>query len=200
MSSSPFAVTELTADEVQSRIARFSKLIPMESQSSKEFPQDVADIVWARRLMPVIGVGGDVRTVFGRTAPIEGAAGMTMVIAACPPGTGPCLHVHRDTFETFTVLTGTFEFLLAEDGRHKVTLEPFDTLSVPPRVYRCFTNVSNEEAFLQVVISGGVEDMEDVGFTSSISDEIAGIDPQYVKKFEDLGYRFDFPSTLTAAE
>jgi len=194
MSGSPIAPINLTEAQILQRVSRFSELKEMPSQSSGEFPQDVADIVWARRLLPVIGLEGEGRTAFGKSAPIEGAAGMTMIVAACPPGTGPSLHVHRRTYETFTVLRGTFEFDLLEDRRHKVRLGAFDTISIPPRVYRCFTNVGDEEGLLQVLISGGVNDMEDVAFSRSVATEIEGYGSRYVSAFEKLGYRFDEPA------
>jgi quercetin dioxygenase-like cupin family protein len=35
---------------------------------------------------------------------------MTVTLAVCPPGTGPGLHTHHQTCETFTVLPGSFCF------------------------------------------------------------------------------------------
>ena len=69
-------------------------------------------------------------------APIRGAAGMTMALAVCPPGQGPGLHAHRETYETFTVLKGEFEVRWNDDGGEREVLRPFDTISFPPGVCR----------------------------------------------------------------
>ena len=109
----------------------------------------------ARKLLSVIGLGGDVETPINTGAPIVDAAGMTMTLAVCPPGQGPSLHAHHQTYENFTVLKGRFEVTWNDDGSGRVELDEFDTISVPPKVNRAFRNIGESEGILQVLISGG---------------------------------------------
>lgn len=173
------------------RIARFDSLVPIEAQSGHSLPQDIADMIWSRKIMPVIGLGADARTPFGPKAPIEGAAGITMAYAVCPPGTGPGLHAHRKTYETFTVIKGRFEFRFGADGDEACVLDPCDVISVPPGVPRAFRNLSEDEGVLQVVISGGVHDMNDIFFPKSMADAISARSPDHLKYFKGMGLDFE---------
>jgi len=76
--------------------------------SRSAVPLAAKDIVYARKLLSVIGVESGATPV-SSNAPIVGAAGMAMTLAVCPPGQGPELHAHVKTYETFTVLRGRFE-------------------------------------------------------------------------------------------
>lgn len=171
------------------RVARFDELSPMEAQKHNPVPQDVADLIWSRKLMPVISLK-EGETPFGRAAPIEGAAGITLTYAVCPPGTGPSLHRHFATFETFTVMKGRFAFRLGEHGERCVELGPFDVISVEPGAYRAFRNVSEEEGVVQVIISGGVHDMNDIDFPKATADEIRARGEQYLDYFKKTGLKF----------
>ena len=166
------------------RVSRFSELATIDAQSNNDIPLDVCDIIYSRKLRPVIGAEGDVDTPFNGEAPIKGAGGMTILYAQCPPGTGPSLHNHRQTYETFTVMQGRFEFMLGAHGKEAVTLGLFDTISVPPGYYRAFKNISDEEGILQVIITGGVHDMNDIYFPKKTRDEIVAKGPQYLDYFQ----------------
>ena len=54
-----------------------------------------------------------------------------------------------------------------------------------------FKNISNEEGLLQVIISGGVHDMNDIAFTKVAKDQMEKIEPNLSKKFEDVGFKFN---------
>ena len=120
----------LSQHEMQKRIARFRDLKPLPIQQS-EIPLAARDVVYSRKLLSVIGLE-DAQTPINVGAPIRGAAGMTMTLAVCPPGQGPGLHAHRQTYETFTVLKGRFEVTWNDDGSERAVLELFDTVSFPP--------------------------------------------------------------------
>lgn len=182
---------EPTAAEIDARIARFDTLTPLEAQSGHGLAQEAADLIFARRLLPVIALKDDTDGPFGNRAPIRDAGGITMTIAACPAGTGPSLHAHRDTWETFTVLQGTFEFTLGDTGARAVTLQRFDTISVPPRICRAFRNVGDGEGLLQVLITGGVHDRNDIAFPAVTAAELDRADKAARPYFEKLGLRFD---------
>ena len=181
---------EISGAEMQARIARYQDLEPLEAQKNTDIPVEAADIVWSRKLLSVIGLDEGLDTPINSSAPITGAGGITMTLAACPPGTGPSLHAHQATFETFTVMKGRFEVYWNDDGSERAELGLFDTISVPPGVCRGFTNISDEEGILQVIISGGVHDLNDIDFAVKAAEQIEAIQPGLLKTFEATGLTF----------
>ncbi len=180
----------ITQAEMAGRISRFTDLSPLASQRNPAIPQAAADVVWARKLCSVIGLDEGLETPINQNAPIKGAAGMTMTFAVCPPGQGPSLHAHRDTYETFTVFQGRFEVRWNDDGGETAILEKYDTISVPPRVCRAFSNVSSEEGILQVIITGGVHDMTDIDFADAAAKEIEAVGPGILDEIKKTGLTF----------
>ncbi len=179
----------ISGREMDKRISRFRQLKPLPIQNDS-IPEKARDVVYARKLLSVIGLEGD-QTPINSGAPIVGAAGMTMTLAVCPPGQGPGLHNHVQTYETFTVLKGRFEVRWNDDGSARAVLEAFDTISVPPGVCRAFRNVGPEEGILQVIITGGVHDMGDIAFTPQARQEIDAVQAGLAAQFEQAGFSFD---------
>ena len=69
-----------------------------------------------------------------------------------PPGCVNSQHSH-DTAEVFVVYTGTWRFDLGEHGDDaQVVLHPGDTISLPTGMFRGFTNVGEDSAFLWAVL------------------------------------------------
>ena len=169
------------------RIARFRELKPLPIQQS-DIPQAARDVIYSRKLLSVIGL--ETPTPINADAPIRGAAGLTMTLAVCPPGQGPGLHNHVQTYETFTVLKGRFEITWGERGEERVVLEALDTISIPPGICRAFRNIGEEEGILQVLITGGVHDMADIAFTEDARRKIEAVGHGLAKKFEKVGFRF----------
>ena len=178
----------LSHQDMQKRIARFRDLKPLPIQSS-DIPLAARDVVYSRQLLSVIGLEG-AQTPINVGAPISGAAGMTMTLAVCPPGQGPGLHAHRQTYETFTVLKGRFEVTWNDDGSERAVLELFDTVSFPPGVCRAFRNIGEEEGILQVLITGGVHDMTDIDFAEDAKRRIEAVGAGLSKEFEKAGFSF----------
>ena len=178
----------ISASEMEKRIARFDKLQPLPTQNAS-IPEKARDVVYARKLLSVIGL--DASTPISAGAPIRGAAGMTMTLAVCPPGQGPGLHAHRETYETSTVLKGEFEVRWNDDGSESARLHLFDTISFPPGVCRSFRNVGKEEGILQVIITGGVHDMNDIAFSSKAKEDIEAVRAGLAAEFEKTGFSFD---------
>lgn len=176
--------------EMQGRVARFERLQALEAQKNSGIPVEAADIVWSRKLLSVIGLEEGLDTPINSAAPIRGAGGITVTLAVCPPGTGPSLHAHQATYETFTVLQGRFEVYWNDDGGERVELNRFDTISVPPGVCRGFTNVSGEEGILQVIISGGIHDLNDIDFSPKAAARIEALGSGLVEEFEKTGLTF----------
>lgn len=173
---------------MKGRISRFTDLKPLPIQMS-DIPQQARDVVYSRKLLSVIGL--EEKTPINAGAPIIGAAGMTMTLAVCPPGQGPGLHNHVQTYETFTVLKGRFEVSWNAEGSERVVLEQFDTISIPPGVCRAFRNVGAEEGILQVIITGGVHDMSDIAFTEKAKKDIEAVRPGLAAEFEKAGFTFN---------
>jgi len=180
----------IPAQDMEKRISRYADLQPLPLSESLDMPQEAKDVIYARKILSVIGLGADVVTPVNKGAPIQGAGGMTMAIAVCPPGNGPSLHAHQQTYETFTVLKGRFEVTWNDDGGERTELGLFDTVSVPPGVCRAFRNIGDEEGVLQVVITGGVHDMTDIDFPASIGERLEEFGGSVRRQFEERGFTF----------
>lgn len=184
----------ISREQMARRISRFAALKPLPTQN-EAIPEKARDVVYARKLLSVIGLGAEGNTPINSGAPIVGAAGMTMTLAVCPPGQGPGLHAHRETYETFTVLQGEFEVRWNDDGDEREVLRQFDTVSFPPGVCRAFRNIGAGEGILQVIITGGVHDMNDIAFTPAARREIDAVRPGLSGEFEKTGFAFDASSS-----
>jgi quercetin dioxygenase-like cupin family protein len=180
----------VSVSEMNQRISRFKDLKPLPTQN-ESIPEKARDVVYSRKLLSVIGLETKADTPISSAAPICGAAGMTMTLAVCPPGQGPDLHNHLQTYETFTVLAGRFEVTWNDDGSGRAVLERFDTISVPPGVCRAFRNIGSEEGILQVLITGGVHDMNDISFTPEAKRKIEAVRAGLAAEFEKAGLTFD---------
>jgi quercetin dioxygenase-like cupin family protein len=180
----------ISQQDMQQRIARFRELAPLPIQFDKSIPQAALDMIYSRKLLSVVGLEQATGAALGVGAPIRGAAGITMTLAVCPPGQGPSLHAHRKTFETFTVLRGKFEIRWNDDAGCSAVLEEFDTISVPPGVCRAFCNVGDSEGILQVIISGGVHDMQDIEISTRVAAAIQALGPGLLEKFQATGLSF----------
>ena len=180
----------ISAPDMKTRTSHYANLKPLPLSESLNMSQEAKDVIYARKILSVIGLGGDVVSPVNEGAPIQGAGGMTMAIGVCPPGTGPSLHAHQKTYETFTVLKGRFEITWNDDGGERIELDLFDTVSVPPGVCRAFRNISNEEGVLQVVITGGVHDMTDIDFPETIGQQLDKYGNDVRQQFEERGFTF----------
>src|SRR5687768_145549 len=179
----------MSMEQMKKRIARFSQLSPLPIQQS-DIPLAARDVIYSRKLLSVIGLEANANTPINAEAPIRGAAGMTMTLAVCPPGQGPGLHSHRQTYETFTVMQGRFEVSWNDDGSGSTILELFDTVSFPPGVCRAFRNIGDAEGILQVIITGGVHDMTDIDFSEHAKEQIEAVRPGLAAEFEKAGFTF----------
>ena len=181
---------DIAPAEMAKRVSRFAELQPLKAAESLDVPLAAKDVIYSRQLLSVIGLGGGSDTPVNQGAPIQGAGGMTMTMAVCPPGTGPSLHAHQQTYETFTVLQGRFEVRWNDAGEQRIELDRFDTVSVPPGVCRAFRNIGDEEGILQVLITGGVHDMADIDFPAATAKELESFGPGVVEAFRARGLTF----------
>jgi len=182
----------ISREEIEARVARYKDLRLFDNQSGSKFPQEALDEVFAHELRPIIGLkekGATALTDEGDT-PINGAGGMTMTLVKCPPGQGPALHAHRFTYETFTVMQGQFEFSWGDHGEESLTLDKYDVVSFPPGFCRAFRNVSDEEGIMQVLITGGVHDMNDIDFRPEVAEMLCEKSPELLARLEQSGMTF----------
>lgn len=183
-----------TREALESRISRYGALREMTTRTEDlaGVSQEAIDIIFARKIMPVIL--DDTKNPFGKFAPIFGAARTTMFISILPPGQGPCLHSHNDTYETFMVLEGRIEYHIGEPIEHRITLDKWDVFSCPPKVYRGFRNVGDTDAVQLTVITGITEGRDDVSMPDSIAQQVRREHGEEVlEKFKKVFY-FDPPA------
>lgn len=176
---------------MEDRVARYSTLVPLPVQRDASIPLPALDLIYARKLLPVIGLADGADTPISAAAPIKGAAGVTMTYAACPPGQGPGLHTHKATYETFVVMQGEFEITWGDTGEHSTVLKPMDVVSIPPGVSRAFRNVGESEAVLLVVISGGENNMADIHLPAKQVEALKATSPELLNRVVTAGMTYD---------
>lgn len=189
-----------TPEEMEARIARFMKLKPKSRRYAQAsgIPAEAFELIAARNiylLMAPEGAGG------ANAAPaVTGAPGLTVNVCECPPGNGPMLHAHQRTRETFFCLRGRFEVRWGDQGEHRTELDTFDMIAVPPKVSRAFTNITDEDAYLLVIIQGGNDDLNDVAYGPEVAEMITERFGAEVKgRFESvLGWNFEAGVDRTA--
>jgi mannose-6-phosphate isomerase-like protein (cupin superfamily) len=76
-----------------------------------------------------------------------------LAIVEASPGKGAALHDH-ETVEVFVPLSGQWEIYYGDEGEESVTLDRWDTVQVPPGVFRGFRNAGDEDAYL-LALTGG---------------------------------------------
>lgn len=180
---------QMTAAEIAERTARFDALQPMSTMKDNDrVSQAAKDIIFARKIMPI--VLERTKNPFGDTAAIFGAGGLTMNISVCPPGQSPGLHCHHNTYETFLVLDGAFEFHIGDRGEEKLRLNKWDTFSCPPGVCRGFVNVADTDSVLLTVITGEVHARDDVTLPPVMAERLEAIQPRVLPEFQAIGLAF----------
>lgn len=137
------ADTQLSADAMLNRIARFKDLMPMDygqMNGGENIPRKMQGF-----------------TVIGRVAKaapaISGEHGFTVAFNKVQPGAGAPLHSHT-IVEVFVPLSSKWKFFWGENGEGEAELEPWDTISFPAGIMEGFRNIGDEEGTLLVVLGG----------------------------------------------
>jgi uncharacterized RmlC-like cupin family protein len=184
-----------TPEEMESRICRYKDLVPVKADyaETKGIPAEVYAEVAADETFVLMAPEG-MKSATGEAPPVIGGDGgevFTTNIARCPPGTGPMLHAHQTTHETFFCLNGRFSITWGDEGEHEIFLDPYDMIAVPPGVVRTFTNVSDQRADLLVFIQGDRDKFQDVEMRPKDGDFIAEkFGAEMLAKLEAAGLRF----------
>jgi uncharacterized RmlC-like cupin family protein len=192
-----------TQEEMKSRIARFSEVVPTKARHAEQkgIPVEVLEMITAKTTRNIMSPGALPGQLSPNPPVIGGDAGVFRLgIVTCPPGNGPGLHVHYKTHETFLALTGRWEIQWGDKGEESTMLEPFDLIAVPPQVTRRFVNRSDADAHLLVIIQGKAEEFDDVDRVPETAAAIARKHgPEMVKKLESLGWKFTIGAEETVA-
>ncbi|MEP4379585.1 MAG: cupin domain-containing protein [Alphaproteobacteria bacterium] len=136
---------KVSAEEMEAtRVARFKDL--------KKFNVAFVDSLLPehrKKNLKVIGRGvvEDPRM----SPPIAEDHGFTVAFITCDPDTGAALHSH-ETAEVFMPLNGSLIVYWGDDGEEELTLEPWDTISVPEGVMRGFRNPNDEEVVILAMV------------------------------------------------
>jgi uncharacterized RmlC-like cupin family protein len=175
---------------MERRIARFSQLTPQKAEYEKRgIPTAAFEMLTAKSIYMMMAPPGDK----GMTAatPVVGEPGLTVSIVKCPPNNGPKLHAHMQTQESFMALSGRWEVRWGDEGEHATVLEPFDFIAVPAGVGRQFTNLSDSDALLFVLVRGD-EALSDIYYSPKMGAAIAErFGPEVKQSFERIGFSFE---------
>jgi mannose-6-phosphate isomerase-like protein (cupin superfamily) len=134
----PITDANPTVEQMSARVARFRELMPTGDYVDALIPG------YERTTYRVLGTTPDSALA---------ADGFHMNLIRCEPGMAAPLHNHL-TLEVFVALTGRWQVFWGPEGARSLTLEPFDTISIPPGVSRGFRNVGTEPAYLLGLVSG----------------------------------------------
>ena len=184
----------VTLEEMESRVARFSQIKPQSNSYSEEdgIPKEAYEMLTAKTLYLLMSPECQGGPMAHQPAVVTKDK-MSVIIAECPPGDRPLLHAHHRTNETFFCLDGRFRIRWGDEGENQTFLEQYDMIAVPPGVVRDFTNVSDETARLLVWITGETEDdfndiemppIEAQRLEEKFGDEV-------LKKFKNIGVSFN---------
>ena len=149
----------VTLEEMESHVARFSQIKPQSNSYSEEdgIPKEAYEMLTAKTLYLLMSPECQGGPMAHQPAVVTKDK-MSVIIAECPPGDRPLLHAHHRTNETFFCLDGRFRIRWGDEGENQTYLEQYDMIAVPPGVVRDFTNVSDKTARLLVWITGETED------------------------------------------
>ena len=184
----------VTLEEMESRVARFSQIKPQSNSYSEEdgIPKEAYEMLTAKTLYLLMSPECQGGPMAHQPAVVTKDK-MSVIIAECPPGDRPLLHAHHRTNETFFCLDGRFRIRWGDEGENETFLEQYDMIAVPPGVVRDFTNVSEKTARLLVWITGETED--DFNDIEMPPIEARRLEEKFgnevLKKFKNIGVSFN---------
>lgn len=176
-------------EEMEKRIARFDRLEP----TKKGFTPVAAkayELLAAKDVFLLLAPPDHPRKAAKQA--IDGLPGIEAGFVRCPPQTGPGLHNHQRTYETFICLDGEFDVMWGENATYAVKLKPYDAISIPPNVFRAFKNVSDKDAHMFAIIQGDAKDiMVDIVYLPTTRDEVVSkLGPEGEKALNGIGITF----------
>ncbi|NKC33890.1 cupin domain-containing protein [Falsiroseomonas selenitidurans] len=184
---------QATREEIVARTSFFRDLKPQSTYYQKQegIPDEAYSTVTAKTLYTLMAPSAKSGPMSAKPA-IVADDNLSVIIAECPPGDKPMLHAHFHTTEHFFCLKGRFRVRWGDEGEQEIFLDPHDMIAVPKGVCRDFTNVTDETAYLLVLITGKAEeDYNDIGFAPSESEVFkAKFGEAVADKLEGIGFSF----------
>ena len=167
---------DCSPEEISEFTAYFDDLKPnsLDFLEREGIPMGAYEMIGAKKIFLVAASAREQSG--GNTKPaIDIPAGVSVYICETPPGNGPALHAHMRTRETFMCLNGRFRIRYGKTGENTLELGPMDTVSVPNGVLRAFENITDENAYLLVLIheTEGEEALNDVYIKPETGRDIA---------------------------
>ena len=108
----------------------------------------------AREIFNVIGPGITENPSDANLVPaLAGIDGFRLGYIKSRPGTRGALHSH-DTTEVFIPMSGKWIIVWGDNEENQLELNVGDVIAIPPGVFRCFKNVSDDEAWMIGILSG----------------------------------------------
>ena len=183
-----------TVEEMEARTIRFSAELPdfhKVHESKSGIPGEVFDRFAPNHVFPLIIPEGYKGRAEG--AALTGPKGLVLDLTICPPHDGPILHRHHKTTENFMCLSGAFEISWGNKGEHSIQLNQYDLCSVPPGVFRTFKNITDDPAWLLVLIQlPPGEDSDDVDLGRDLADDlVSDYGSGIIEKLKKIGFEFD---------
>lgn len=183
----------VSPDEMEGYIARLGSMTPQAAhyEESSGIPREAYEMMAAKELYLMMSPETQGGPMAARPA-IPGDKGLSVIIARCPPGDKPLLHAHFKTRESFMCLTGRFRIRWGDAGENETYLDPFDMIAVPRAVCRDFTNVTDQDALLLVLIHGtSDEDFNDIAVAPDESQMILDrFGQDVIDHYRKLGVEF----------
>ncbi len=144
-------INNVSVSEMEKFVARFSELT-----GSEEAFVDSRLPGHRRFKINIVGMGVVEATDKPELAPNIPlpAKGFNLGMIQADKGNGAALHAH-ETEEVFMPLIGDWEvYWDTKEGEKSITLQPFDSISIPQGVYRGFRHVSEGRGTLLTIIGG----------------------------------------------
>lgn len=192
------AVKTPSLSEMEARTVRFSGNLTdfhKRHEDKSGIPGEVFDKFAPNHVYPLLIP--EKYTGRSEGAALTGLPGLVVDLTVCPPHDGPVLHRHHDTTENFMCLTGKFKISWGENGEQHLILNRYDFCSVPPGIFRTFENITDEPAWLLVLIQIPTEEQSDnVDLGQKLAEEIsAQYGEDMVEKIKKIGFEFASAAT-----
>lgn len=163
---------QISKDEMLKCVARRSDI-----KSSHRAYVDTLLPDHAREIFNVIGPGVTENPADKNLAPaLDGVEGFRLGFIRSKPGTRGALHAH-DTTEVFIPMSGKWIIVWGDQEENQLELNVGDVIAVPPGVFRCFKNVSDQEEAWMIGILSGVPGR--ITWPETVKNEVRRIGQQY---------------------
>lgn len=163
----------ITGGHMRSGIARHSLMRPLCERFPMRLAPQIGEILSPGELYLI---AGPVQRGPGR-AEVFGPAGLVVAIARAPRFTGPALHIHTLSLETFLILEGQFQITWGDKGEYEEFLNAGDMITIPRGVNRTFEAVSDGDNWILPLVVGADDETDDIVWFPEVAQELAEVHP-----------------------